>query len=261
MSHVTGNTLVTCKTRRGFNRQSGTYTEYIYEGPRESIYGMIGDLGTADDWMIDHDGPKHTLKVRYSNDQSENTVETPVNEFRLHANRVTISIFNHPNFSTLSSEDKQFCKMVAAGETVPADLVAAVAVDFTNVAVAEGGDTEREALMKELIRTLRDGVEHFVVNQPVIIRSRVASSEFNYTSLDGPYDDVGSIISPDNIFSHAGLANILKTVLPTGGSDGIYVYGWLKHYPEYTEAAGNKGLFTQEFEWGRWRISIYGNAI
>jgi len=38
-------------------------------------------------------------------------------------------------------------------------------------------------------------------------------------------------------------------------------FGWLKGYPDYQGAAGNKAVIAQEWEFGLWSREIYGAPI
>jgi hypothetical protein len=263
MSTLIGSPQILCRTRRGNNRQSGPYLEYQYEGDRESIYGLKGELdaappnAAADNWELDHEGAKYTLKVRYSSTQDDN-VEAPVDEFRLHANRLTVSIYNHPTFASIH---RGIVQTIRRQMQKPRDDFNPARTSY-NFATAPYVPSEIEvANAVELYTVLTEGVDHFVVNQPVIVRARTASSTYSYAGTSSAYQNIGRIISPSSIIGDAALADIVKTVLPSDASGGRYIYGWLKHYPEYTDAAGNKAVLTQEYEYNRWTLSVYGALI
>ena len=266
MSLATGNPLVTCRTRRGYNRQSGKYVEYQYEGVKDSIYGMLGELATADNWELDHDGNRYTLKVRYATAQDDNQVETPIDEVRLHANRSTASIYSAPAFQIVPAA---FIRAIRRALQNPEDTSPGLANVAVQIGVAP--DSDEVAAGYKLYNLLLDGVEHFVRYQPVLVRVFVASSEFSFTAA---YDNVGSVLTNTTLASDANVnPAILKINLPTSGATSggvvhggeaaraIYKGGWLKHFPEYTWAAGNKGVFSQEYEFGLWSTALYGEPI
>ena len=249
MSSCAGQPLVLCKTRRGSNRQSGPFTEYIYEGDHDSIYGLSAEIdteGKADDWQIDHDGNKYQLKARYSDNQSGTGNETPVDEVRLHGNRVMQPIYDHPKYAAVTAEEKRTIRNAIQNPT-------------------PGDDPEDDlsVLGFELYNLLLLGVAHFIVYQPILVRVRIASATFDFThETNTAYEKVGRIIKPASISADAALGDNAYFGLPAAGDDiAGKAWGWLKHYPEYTQAAGNKGVLTQEWEFGLWSTAIYGDPV
>jgi len=234
--------------RQGFNRQSGPYTEYEFEGCEENIRGLAQDMEAqgCSEWQIDHDGCRYMLKARFADDQSGDP-ETPLDEVRLHANRAAVSIYNGPGFRQVAPEDVQKIRRQQQNPNP----------DFTP-AVLGGNGAEL------LYYLLQDGQEHYTVSQPVLVRSRAASSSYDFSAYtNAAYQNVGYIIDTSHIAADAALPSPLLFTLPgttTIEEDdrGIsYAYGWLKHYPEYTQAAGNKAVLTQEWEFGRWAVWGY----
>lgn len=252
-SKYVGNGLVTCKIRRGASRQGGEWMEKVFEGPKEEIYGVMGEIKAADDWDswdADHEGNKHTLKVRYGGAQDEGQVEEIVNEIRFHHNVIHTDIKKLPTFSTLTHE--QLTTIDAAIEN-PKEA-ASLAAELTGLALT-------------LYQLYRRGHRSSPVYQPILERRRLAAATFDFGSLtSNAFDNVGRIIHPNTIDSDAALGGFLKFSLPSGGTvtdnEGlIYNYGWLKNGPSYDVAAGNKAIVSQQWEFGLWSQDIYGAPI
>lgn len=253
-SRYTGNPLVTCRVRRGATRQSGKFTEKIWEGPEEAIYGQMGEVVTAadwDSWDLDHEGNKYTLKVRYADAQDEGTTEEQiVNEVRLHANVVHTDVKKLAQFANISREDLQ---TIDAAIENPKEAES-LAAGLTGTALT-------------LYGLYRRGHRSSPVYQPILERRRIAAATFNFSGItSSAFENVGDIIGTSTIDNDAALGGILNFALPSGGqvvdAEGlIYNYGWLKDYPAYDYSAGNKAIVTQQWQFGLWSQDIYGAPI
>lgn len=264
MSVCTGEMGLLCRVRRGWNKQSGDYTEECFEGNREYIYGLLQEARErgAENYDIDHDGAKYTLKVRFSQTNSGEGTETAVDEVRLNANRASRSIYSHPAFRVCLEADIKACR--AAIQNADANFSTSIFAPDSDGSLTGHIRTQAQSdAITDLYLLLLQGVDHTIIHAPVLVRTRVASSDFVY-STSGPYDNIGAVVSPASIINDAALSTLMRVILPTGVNDGMnedFGVGWLKHYPEYTQAAGNKGVLTQEYEYGLWSRVLYGDPI
>lgn len=261
MSSIAGNLSgVLCKIRRGYNRQSGTYTEYLYEGPRDTIYGLTGRLDAADNWEIDQEGPRHTLKVRYASVPDDGKTEVPVDEIRLQGNPVSDSIYNLPGFAVV----RQAIVIAFRAQMQDPDPAFNVQRGLATLIGADWADTQEGIAALELFTQLNEGVGHYTIIQPTLVRTRVASATYDWKGTPTPFNNIGRIISPGAFVQDAALGsnNLLTVILPTGsGNTARKAYGWLKHYPEFTQAAGNKAILSQQYDFGLWNTFTYGTPI
>lgn len=250
-----GNPCPEVRTREGWSRQSGFYTEKEWEGPRDSMYGLAGEIQTGnnppDSYDIEFTGQRWRLRARFSRQQGDGNVEAPVDEIRVHATVKEDDIYRLPRYKDVPNEDLLLIKFSIENPTHP-KAIEAFSDDLT----------------EELFNLMKTGQSHFRVFVPVLERRRIASSTFDFNATSsGAYVNVGSIISVASITADAALPNPRLFTLPAGGAaveiQGglIYNYGWLKNYPEYSQSAGNKAVLSQTWEYGLWSEAIYGVPI
>ena len=258
-----GNPCTFCSQRDGWSRQSGPYYEQEWEGDRDSIYGMIGELANADSYDVDdREKPKYRLRVRYSKNQ-DGGGEQVIDEVRLHANRVEKDLWGSPQFSDVIDVDR---KLIKAAIDNPEKYKLTELATF-------GFATTSAAVLYALLKMNQS---HYVVYQPVLERRRVASATFDFSGVtNAAYNNVGSIIAPGSIAGDAALPNPRLFSLPSqtghvdidGGTIAEeqitlrFNYGWLKNFPEYSQTAGNKAVVSQQWDFGLWSQNIYGAPV
>lgn len=255
---IIGNPLGTPRIRRGWSRQSGFFTIKEWEGQCDSIYGCLGELSGHDSYEIDdRDAPKLRLTVRYSDSQGDSQNESPVDEVHLHANRLEKELWSNPQFSDVVDADRRVIRAVIDN---PEKYKLKELAEF-------GFATESAGILFALLKA---GINHSVFFNVILERRRIASATFNFTgTINTAYEHIGAIIAPGSIIADAALPEPRLYTLPAGGSNVIigddppltFAYGWLKGYPDYSGAAGNKGVVSQEWDFGLWNTNIYGAPI
>jgi hypothetical protein len=243
-SVATGVASAVLKERRhGWDRNSGPFTEVLYEGTKDAIAGLAAELrDTADSYTANNNGALWQLTARFSKEEDDGGGESPVEEVRLFSHRIQKDILEHDAFSNLDADElQQVRKFIEDPDEESDDWPA----NLSDQGIA-------------ILWDVASGVRYFIVYQPVLVRTLTASSRFAFNG--DWYQNVGRIISP------GAIANEFSGTLPVSLPQDVSAsprraFGWLKHYPEYVKAAGNKGVLSQEFEWGKWATSTYGELV
>lgn len=246
---VTGTSnLVLVGKRPGWTKDGGPYIDYIYEGTDDACRTFAeASLSQIDAYDINPEGGsgKHQLTIRVGSHVPEGQSELPQDDVRMDVNRINKDIFTHPNFSGYT--EAQMATVRKAAETkVATDITAAQAVLSGNA-----------LLTFNLV--IKSNLEYWTVYQPVLIKTRTASSAYAFAVS---YANCGRIISSGFLANEAELGGILRFTLPDlVSSDARFVYGWLKHFPSYAPGPNNRYVLTQEYEYGAWSTLLYGALV
>lgn len=108
----------------------------------------------------------------------------------------------------------------------------------------------------EIYLLMLKGVRSVRVNQVTLRLSRSVSSSFAVWN---------AILNNNYVYTSATLRSVesvpVNIFLPTSSSDGEFAYGWLKKFPGIQTTGFNKIQLTQEWEFGKWPLQVYGNPL
>jgi len=239
MSALQGNPdLVEQPITRGKDGQTGPFITRTWKGTEDACNAALDEIIGADHAEVTGDGAVYTLTARFANDpNSDPTPEVPQHEERLHFNRVSKSIYEHPNYAGLSFGTKAVIRQA-----------------MEEHATASPASIAGNAPAIELYQLLLEGVESFVVNQAVVIVTDTASAGFAWTIGFG---DVGKVFSTSAMIADADLSSGWAVNLPVGSGSSLFHSGWLKGPPEITTVGGNRSQLVQEYEFGLWTADLY----
>jgi len=237
MSLLYGNPdLVEQPSTRGIDGQSGPFITRIWRGTEDACNAALNEIVGADHAEVSGDGAVYTLTARFANDPLEPQQETPTREERLHFNRVTKSIYEHPNFAAIAANTKDdIRRYIDQGIALPFEITVPAEVS--------------------LLELLKSGVESYIVNQAVVIVTDTASAAYPW---DVGFTNVGSVFTTDAMVADAELSSGWADNLPSSAnSPAGFQYGWVKGPPEITTVGGNRSQLVQEFEFGLWSTELY----
>lgn len=238
MSSLQGNpALVLQPVTIGRDASSGPFYQYTWKGTEEACNAAFNEIIGADHYEISGDGAVYTLTARFSSNPFETQPDVPVREERLHFNRVTKSIYEHPNYAGLSFSTKAVIRQA-----------------MQDNATASPAELAGNLPAQELYALLLEGVESFIVNQPVVIVTDTASALFPWAV---GFTNVGSILSTSAMIADADIESGWASNLPVGVGSAFLHQGWLKGPPEITTVGGNRSQLVQEFEYGHWTADLY----
>lgn len=230
-------TLVRVST--GWDKQTGRFTEKLWEGTESAINGVEAEaVTTADSYQKTPEGSgKWSLTARFNAFVEEGTEETPVSEERLRFNEVQKSIYAHPDFQSLSQTE----------------------IEAVRQAVQDSNGASFSAPLQQVLYDLiLSGIESFLVYQPTVVVTDTASEGFAWNI---GFSDYGKIFNTAQMISDADLDSGWKNNLPgVGGAPSGFVYGWLKKPPEIVTVAGNRTQLVQEYEFGLWSSALYDSV-
>jgi hypothetical protein len=236
MSNITGKGATLKSKSEGWDKQTGTYTQFVWEGSKAAISGMVPATKVyAENYQIEHDGPLYRLTFRIASaakDQGEVT-----DEVRMDVHRVHKSIYEPPLGGLTVDEIREVQEAVESKD--------------------EPDQSFWSDLQIELYELGMLGVTSFIVYQPVIISTSTAGPKYGFVP---DYSLVGRIIHPGSI------QTVVRATLPiippndVYNGDGNFAYGWLQHMPTYVIVANNKAQYQVEWEYGLWSTStlMYG---
>ena len=188
--------------RRGTDKSTGDYTEYIYEGTEAfitNLYIIAGGSGNLYASVVQSQrGAKHTLTLRENRGPfDDGSGEKPLDNVRMTVNRLSKDIFEPPSISGLTAQElKEVRDAIEDNNASIAELVLGwsnAQIDLYNLALA--------------------GVKYRPVNQPVIERTKTASHAFTFPN---PYTNVDTVLSPQQMLEDAALAGLIKFEIPGG---------------------------------------------
>lgn len=238
MSSIAGNPdLVEQPIVRGRNAQTGPYIIRSWKGTEDACNAGLDELTGFDNAEVTGgDNAVYTLSARFAGvDPVEPQNEVPVHEERLHFNRVTKSIYNHPNYADITPATMALIRQAVDNrQTVPASLVGA-ALELYELAVA--------------------GVESFTIDVPVVVVTDTASAGFLWTI---GFSNVGKIFSTDGMIADADLNSGWADNLPQDNAASGFIAGWKKGPPEISTVGGNRSQLVQEYEYdAAWVEALY----
>lgn len=231
--------------RQGWAVGTGDYGEAEYNGTElyvRSLFAQLRGVPGVIDTEFSNRGALWTLRVRFSTGQPGSPPEAPLDEVRMSINRVQKSIFEPPLPAGITNDEVRIIKR--ALQTNELDI-------FDEQALSDDGF--------DLYNLAVAGVEHRVVYQPILSRTRTALLGFDWDDHTG---NVGKNHSHAQLVADADLAAILNFVLPATGATStwegmIFQYGWVKHEPYYETASGGRSVEYLEYEYGLWPILLY----
>lgn len=231
--------------RQGWAVGTGDYAESEYNGTElyvRSLFAQLRAVPGVIDAEFSNKGALWMLRVRFSTGKPGSTPEDPLDGVRMSINRVQKSIFEPPLPAGMTNDEIRIIKR--ALQTNELDIfdeqeLSDDGFDLYNLAVA--------------------GVEHRVVYQPLLSRTRTALLGFNWEDRTG---NVGKNHTHAQLIIDADLGGILNFVLPETGAPSvwegmIFQSGWVKHEPYYETAAGGRSVEYLEYEYGVWPLLLY----
>lgn len=242
MSVLYGNPdLVELPLTRGRDSQSGFFHTRTWKGTEDACNAGLDELAAlADHAEVTGDGGVYTLTARFAGaDPTDPQADVPVREERLHCNRVTKSIYEHPNFAGIAANTKDdIRRYIDQGVELPFEIT-----------------VPNEVALLEL---LKSGVTDFVIYQVVVIVTDTASASYPWNI---GFENVGVVLSLASFLADANLQSGWADNLPdTNDPPAGFAYGYLKGPPEITTVGGNRSQLTQEFEFGLWSTELYDTA-
>jgi hypothetical protein len=224
----------------GWSESVGDFYEEVHQGSENHIRGLAADArgSNAAEYRFGNRGALWELTVRWARSQDGGEGETPQTELRLATNRISKSIFLHPAFADVPQDQLEALRESEIDNEQSPAL------------------THPQAI--ELYLALLRGVDHYTVNEPVLIVTDIASTKFNFTNFREYYENVDRVHPTD--FLEALYQTDLRFALPDSDPPHGYVAGWLKNPPEYQRTGNLKAMISQEWEYGHWDVILYDIA-
>jgi hypothetical protein len=240
MSVTQGNQTATLvRVSSGNDPQSGKFIQKYWRGTLDAINATEAELIPLNVYYTKdpEGGGVWGLTARFSSVTEEGTEEVPVREERLRFNIVQRSIYSHPDFSSLTTEQ------VEAVRSAIGDV---------------NGATFSAPLQQTLYDLLLNGVDSWTVYQPTVVVTDTAGATYAWNVGFASY---GKVFGTTAMIADAALASGWKSNLPEDTlSQAGLIYGWLKKPPEIVTVAGNKTQLVQEYEYGLWSDVLYDPA-
>jgi hypothetical protein len=227
------------------NPSSGRQTFAVYSGPAGAVLSAAASLDSVNEsYNIDGIGPRWLLE----RDVSASFFTSSANltrEERLHYNRISKPLINHPSLAAVSRENKDQIRRMAE-LTIP--------LDWEAIGILLAGNPDGLAIADLIFK----GEDHFIVNQATV--TVTLTSVFNYTWTLS-FINVGRVFTTAQLRSDAALISNWALNLPQDSPDPAgYQYGWVKHPPEIQTAAGDRSQLVTEYEYGLWNSILYPPA-
>lgn len=227
-----------------FSPFSGDETVWEIEGPKETVLPLLQELRNAGYAGTYIEDKSPVARVQYQVPQiddpgsGEPPPEVPIPVWEMFSNAVEIDILEANGiFQQMTDEDRR--KIREAINNPQEGRSPAVT----------GAALEVYLLMLKGVRSVR-------VNQVTLRLSRSVSSAFAVWN---------SILNNNFVYTSATLRSVegvpTNIFLPASSNDGEFVTGWLKKFPGIQTTGFNKIQLTQEWEFGKWSVFVYGNPL
>lgn len=253
--------------------ESGEWSVLTYEGTRAEIYDQAyawnSEKGAM--WEVEHgfSGAKDKLTVHIPWNYANLPYLDVTTEWELFAEttekdllELDPSEFAFPAgspFLLLTILEKSFIRDALDSPATWDSLVQ----DYDDLALTTG-TTFDLTRATEVYRLMKAGFKQMRVAVPRLRRTQIVNDQYQ---IKASITNVGKLIKTDSLTTLYELPSDILFSLPnkaqpTSFVDGIAKrFGWYVHYPTVRQAAMIKWQVVQEWEYGLWNYSAYGEPL
>lgn len=216
-------------------------------------------------YRVTHSFGKHRIEVDYS--YNPEATETPEDVWEYHGREVPKDVLqaatNTGITATLSPANISVIRAAINGtfpKNSPKDGNDVQYIDASANSFADGKPTDANLIY----HLMKSGMSDYLVVAPTLQHTQTVSSIYPILLSQA---NVGKLISNSTLALQeptmpAFVFNGLPNILPPSFSDGKqFAFAWFKHSPTIHQAAFKKFQIVQEYEYGIWPTSLYGQPL
>lgn len=258
MSIIRGSTLVGPIVESGYSPSKGYYTRNVYRGTKAQVEALIPSFVASGYEYSLVPGSTYTLTVNLPTDV--NNTESPQPTWELHANVVDKDLLDADSSYIKTLHPSHVIQLKKAFKNPP--------VSGASPFLAVTGVTSAQLRAAYTVWNLHLlGIKSVPVNMPILKRQMTVS---NVYIIQNTTSNVDRIFSTNSLVGQEQVPVQIQGCIPYPTTSEVTSpissliklhYGWRKIYPVIARTAEVKYQVSQEWHYGLWAESLWGDLL